>query len=106
MSREATRRDAAKQVGGTVVSQRIGLREWLATARADGVPSASFDTRVDHPRLAGSAARAAGRQLRRDGFRQMAPAMSFYVTGTAGPLVDGETDRARQWGEILAQAVA
>lgn len=105
MSRESTRRDAAKQAGGTVVSQRIGLREWLATVHADGIPSASFDTRVDHPRLPGSAARAAGRQLHRDGFTQVAPANSFYVTGTTGPLLDGETDRAREWGEKLARSV-
>lgn len=105
MSRESTRRDAANQAGGTVVSQGIGMREWLDAVRADGIPSASFDTRVDHPRLTGSAARAASRRLRRDGFRQVAPATSFYVTGTTGPLVDGETIRARQWGERLARSV-
>jgi hypothetical protein len=28
---------------------------------------------------------------------------SFYVTATAGPLVDGETERASRWGEELGK---
>jgi hypothetical protein len=28
--------------------------------------------------------------------------MTFRVNGTSGPLVPGESDRARRWGESLA----
>jgi hypothetical protein len=30
---------------------------------------------------------------------------SFYVADMEGPLVDGETDRARAWGRDLARRV-
>jgi hypothetical protein len=32
----------------------------------------------------------------------MSPAEHFFVTDTKGPLVEGEEDRARQWGRSLA----
>ena len=51
----------------------------------------------------GSAARAAEKRLRKLGFRVVAPSESFYVTGTAGPLVEGETERARAWAEKLGE---
>jgi hypothetical protein len=31
----------------------------------------------------------------------LAPATSFWVTSTQGPLLPGEEDRARQWGNEL-----
>ena len=40
--------------------------------------------------------------LRRLGCQTVTPAESFLVSGTAGPLVDGEEDRARRWGATLA----
>jgi flavodoxin len=104
MSRPGTRQDAARQAGHNVVSAGIGLREWLAGVREEptGVAAATFDTRVKKPHLPGSAARAAEKRLRKLGSRVVAPSTSFYVTGTDGPLVDGEPERARQWGEKLA----
>lgn len=105
MSRPATREDATRQAAGHVVSGGIGLREWLATLeRASGkLAVAAFDTRIAKPRLPGSAARSAEKRLRKVGFRIAAGAESFYVTGTTGPLVHGETERARAWGEKLAK---
>jgi hypothetical protein len=44
--------------------------------------------------------------LRRVGFRILAPAESFYVTDTEGPLIDGELDRARRWGDKLVAEFA
>jgi hypothetical protein len=106
MSRPATRQDATKQAREQPVSSGIGLREWLAALRgAAGVAAATFDTRISRPRLPGSAARAAAKRLRRHGCRIVAPAASFYVDGTLGPLLDGELTRARRWGERLASAV-
>ncbi|MEV0316699.1 flavodoxin [Nonomuraea fuscirosea] len=104
MSRASTRRSAAQQATRPLVSAGNGVREWLATLRTSsaGLRSAAFDTRVVKPRLPGSAARGIARRLRRLGVGVLAPAQSFYVLGTEGPLVEGELERARKWGESLA----
>lgn len=102
MSRERTREDAARQ-GGRTRAVFTGLREWI-----DGLPSGphgprvvTFDTRADRARhLPGSAAKAAARALRRHGFRVVA-SESFWVEDVAGPLLDGEVGRAREWGRSL-----
>jgi hypothetical protein len=107
LSRPATREDATRQADGAgVISAHGGLREWLAdaTIRPD-VLAAAFDTRVNKPRMPGSAAHAAQRRLHRLGCTVLAPAESFYVTGTKGPLVDGEIERAEQWGQQLSERV-
>jgi hypothetical protein len=102
MSRPQTRQDAARQATAALVSRGIGLREWLATLQGpDGIAAAAFDTRISKPRLPGSAARAAERRLRRLGLRIVAPAASFYVEGSLGPLQEGEKERARRWGESV-----
>jgi hypothetical protein len=103
LTRARTREDAASRAGGRVLSCGPGLREWLGELHAtSGLPAATFDTRIEKPRIPGSAARAAERRLRRAGFTIAIPAESFYVTGTEGPLADGELDRARRWGEKVA----
>jgi hypothetical protein len=107
LSRPGTREDAARQAGGEVVSRRIGAREWLeAVESRPGVAFAAFDTRIRRPRIPGSAARAAERRARHAGFRIAAPAETFWVDGTQGPLLDGEVERARAWGSALGAAVA
>jgi hypothetical protein len=108
MSRPRTREDATRQAGGHVVSERTGLREWLASLerRTGKVAAAAFDTRIDKPRVPGSAARGAEKRLRKLSFRIAAPSESFYVTGVAGPLVDGETERAYRWGQRLGEDCA
>jgi hypothetical protein len=107
MSRPGTRQDAGKQAEHGVVSAGIGLREWLAAVQqgSGSVAATAFDTRIERPRLPGSAARAAEKRLRRLGFRIVSPPKSFYVAGTQGPLVDGELERARCWGERLGEGV-
>jgi hypothetical protein len=107
LSRASTRRSAAEQAGGPLVSAGPGLREWLAGLRTSSarLGVAAYDTRVHKPRLPGSAARSVARRLRAAGVRQVVPAESFYVTGTRGPLVAGEVERARRWGERLASAL-
>jgi hypothetical protein len=103
LSRPATREDATRQAAGHVVSEGPGLREWLgALPRGDGrVSVATFDTRIDHPRVPGSAARKAEKHLRQLRYPVAVRAESFYVSGTPGPLVEGELERARSWGEAL-----
>jgi hypothetical protein len=108
MSRQKTRQDAMTQDGRDAGSAGLGMREWigsLSRPSADG-QAVAFDTRIDRPRIPGSAARAAERRLRKLGFRILAPAESYYVAGTPGPLVDGELDRARRWGEGLGASLA
>jgi hypothetical protein len=108
MSRERTRESAAEQAARGIVSAGEGLREWLGalTGGSRAVAAATFDTRIDKPRMPGSAAHGAEKRLRRLGFRVLVPAASFYVTGTSGPLVDGERERARHWGEVLGSTMA
>lgn len=108
LSRPSTRSDAAEETDRPLVSTGLGLREWLDAATSQGLTcrAAAFDTRAARPRLPGSAARAAVRRLRRAGFQPVAAPASFYVTGTTGPLVEGELDRARRWAEGVAASVA
>jgi hypothetical protein len=107
MSRPGTRQGAAKQAPVPVLSTAIGIREWIERfeGSADSMV-ATFDTRFDKPPwLTGSAARAAMKRLVRRGFHLLSPPESFFVTGTQGPLKDGEIERARRWGEQLAAKV-
>jgi hypothetical protein len=109
MTRPATRRSAAEQAGAGAVAAEFGLREWLATLpRAEhGRLAAAFDTRVDHPRMPGSAAAGAARRLRRLGYQPVTRPESFRVDGTKGPLIGGELERARLWGSgLVARIVA
>ena len=108
LSRETTRNDARQRAGHGVVSNMIGIREWLdGLAAASGTAAAAtFDTRIDHPRVPGSAAKKAEKRLRRLGYRITAPAESFYVSDVAGPLLEGEINRARDWGGTVAAPLA
>jgi hypothetical protein len=109
MTRLSTRRSAAEQAGSGAVAAQTGLREWLATlpTAEQGRVAATFDTRTDHPRMPGSAAAGAARRLRHLGYRMVTRPESFRVTGTKGPLVAGELERARMWGSgLVARIVA
>jgi len=107
MSRPTTRQDAARQARDIVVPTGAGIREWLdGLTRGHLPPAATFDTRINRPRVAGSAAKAAQRRLRRAGAPIVAPATSFYVTDAQGPLAPNELERARDWGAQLARDLA
>ncbi|HEY9378544.1 MAG TPA: flavodoxin domain-containing protein [Jiangellaceae bacterium] len=108
MSRARTRESAVEQAAGGVVSSGQGLREWLdgVASGSKTIAAAAFDTRIDKPRVPGSAAHGAERRLRRLGFNLIEKAASFYVTDTSGPLVDGERERARRWGQLLGSKLA
>jgi hypothetical protein len=69
--------DGDRDLDGGGLPQRPADRRPLPRRRvgARGVPS-----RIDKPRVPGSAARGAEKRLRRMGFRVVAPAESFYVT--------------------------
>lgn len=104
----STRESAQAQATGEVVSRGTGIREWLETLAVPGEHTtrvATFDTRIRQPHLPGSAASAALRRLRRLGLRPAAPAKSFWVVGSPGPLVPGQEDDARAWGAELARGL-
>jgi hypothetical protein len=110
MPRPSTREGAVKQYGASVADPDTGLHEWLEAVHAASAPAAAaFDTRGGgHPMLAkiDHAARTEEKLLGKLGAEIVAPAEHFFVVDAKGPLVDGEEDRARRWGETLASLVA
>lgn len=102
MSRASTRQEAAAK-GAAEGNVTSGIREWLdALPTHDHLRVATFDTRVASVRhLPGSAAKAAAKEVRHRHLGQVIATESFYVADTAGPLLDGELDRARAWGASL-----
>ena len=105
MSRPSTRADAMTK-GARPGHERRGIREWLDALPESDVAVATFDTRVGTVRhLPGSAARKAAKEVRRHHVGRLADVASFYVEDLAGPLLDGELDRAEAWGRSLAQTV-
>ncbi|GIH95774.1 flavodoxin family protein [Planobispora siamensis] len=104
MSRANTRKSAAEQATSGLVSKGQGMREWLSalSGHAPDVSAAAFDTRFKNPWLPGSARRGAEKLLRRKGLPVLTGSQSFYVSGTPGPLLEGEIERARSWGVSLA----
>jgi hypothetical protein len=107
MSRESTRQNAVSQNGAPFAPRR-GIREWLNMLEptSEKLWAVTFDTRVNAPRLPGSAARAAKQELRSLGFRCPIKQRSFRVHGYEGPLVDGELEEATRWGGAIVQALS
>jgi hypothetical protein len=83
-----------------------GAREWLESLTTAPTAWAAFGTRVDIPRMfSGDASAAIERRIRRQlHSRPVAESACFLVT-TKNALVDGELDRAREWGRSLGQVV-
>jgi Flavodoxin len=70
--------------------------------KGTGRSAACFDTRFDKsPLLTGSAAKTIAKKLGRLGYELVAPPESFFVLDSEGPLMDGELERAREWGASL-----
>lgn len=106
MPRPSTRSDAAGKADGPLVSQGVGVREWLhqATLPVD-VATAAYDTRGQGPKAVvrfDHASDSIEKGLKRLGGRRIAPAEHFHVVDVTGPLAPGEVDRARAWGAALA----
>lgn len=110
-SRQAARKAAAKPESGLALDRDAGgpgLRDWLS-GLAPGLDTrlaAAFDTRLTGaPVLTGRASRGISKLLARHGYRLIAPPESFLVT-KLNTLVDGESSRARRWGQALAAETA
>lgn len=113
MSKPGSRADSARRAGDRLVSQGIGIREWLDVVDPPREPvvAAAFDTRIKGPGLLwGSAATSIGKRLTSIGFRQVVPPQDFLVGGPTGPMFDrlepGELERARAWSSDLAGRLA
>jgi hypothetical protein len=107
LSRENTRRQAAEQANGSLVSKGRGVREWIGGLKKPNkkLAIASFDTRMAMPswlRIAPTAGPSIEKRLRKLGLRVATPSESFVVADTTGPLESGELERAREWGRSLA----
>ena len=108
MSRASTRQAAVeqnKEEDGLVVDPAAygpGLREWLSSLEAAGVPAAAFDTRVaGPPAVTGRASKGIAKELRRRGCRVATEPESFLVDKLSR-LKPGEEERAEAWGATLA----
>ncbi|MEU2348502.1 hypothetical protein [Modestobacter sp. NPDC049651] len=110
MPKPGTRDSAVHQHNADVPDTFVGLREWLESVRVPaGTRAAAFDTRAGaHPVLTrmDHAARTEEKLLDRLGAAVVAPAEHFSVVDTEGPLADGEEERARRWGQTLAELLA
>jgi hypothetical protein len=88
------------------------MRDWLKDLpRGSAQAAAAFDTRVHGPLGRGGAPKIA-KAFDRAGFAVIAKPRGFYVAMRAnqgvpkGTLLEGEVERARQWGRELAAIVA
>lgn len=109
MSSPASRAEAVAR-GADPVLAVTGVREWLAAVAAHSPAgpqvAAVFDTRVFRARrLPGSAARQMARRLTRSGYSVLDRA-TFYVRDVTGPVMDGELERAEDWGRMIADLAA
>ena len=100
MSRPGTRKDAAGQ--GAPGDPGTGLREWLGALHTAGrrPRTATFSTKVDKRFLPGDAARSAAKAAKDHGLIVVDHG-TFLVHDYEGPLVDGEVERATEWGRTL-----
>ncbi|HQZ86020.1 MAG TPA: flavodoxin [Actinomycetota bacterium] len=106
MPRPSTRQDAAEKADGPVVSQQIGVREWLGSAELPaGLRTAAYDTRGSHPKVVVAmdhASTSIDKGLAKLGGTRLAPSEHFRVADVKGPLEPGEVERAQVWGRTLA----
>ncbi len=68
----------------------------LTQSNIDGTPVLPYFVKIF-----GYAAEPIGKELQKKGGELVLPAEGFYVEGTEGPLVQGELERAGEWGRKL-----
>ncbi len=80
------------------------MRSWLEALPRGRGRSAAFETRIWwSPRGATSAIE---QRLERAGYPRLTKARKFVVSGTYGPLREGELEAARAWGTELAEVMS
>lgn len=107
MAVEASREDDDTQRVEELAADEPGLRTWIRDLpQGAGRQAATFDTRADKSAwLTGAASRGIAKRLRRRGY-EILDSESFLVEDSEGPLVQGELERARAWGERLGAVIA
>lgn len=80
------------------------MRWWLEGLAPHRALGAAFETRIWWS--PGSSAGKIARALTALGYRQISRPKRFLVTGTYGPLKEGELEKARAWGAELARSAA
>ncbi len=83
------------------------MKEFIDNIKAvslEGVKIAAFDTRVPATwvKIFGFAAGKIEKRLKSQGGKPAVKPEGFYVSGTRGPLVDGEYERAAGWAKEIA----
>lgn len=107
-----TRTQAEKQATSPVLSEKLGMREWLEESQptSRSLKAAAFDTRIKGAEiLTGSAAHGYEKRLHTAGYGVVAEPESFFIATKApqdDALLPGEVERARAWGTELAVKVA
>ena len=95
----STSRDFAAEAGAKRTG--AGLAEWIANLQPiEGLKVRAFDTATSTFQNSASAAAVAA--FKKAGFTDVGSPEVFKVTGTQGPLVGGEEDRAKRWATKLA----
>lgn len=104
LSTPATRSQAASRLNSGAQPSANGVREWISQVSIpEGTHIAIFDTVTGKNWLSGSAAKAAAKILSKRFRGSSIDVTSFVVTGTEGPLAEGEEEAAQAWGEGLAR---
>ncbi|HET7030935.1 MAG TPA: hypothetical protein VFI34_10525 [Candidatus Limnocylindrales bacterium] len=80
------------------------VRSWLEAMPGGWTLIAAFETRLRWS--PGGSTGAIERALTAKGYRRFAHPAKFVVKGSYGPLRDGELNRARDWGRLLAELAA
>lgn len=101
LSTPASRSQAASRLNADTKPNATGVREWLPRLSVpEGTDIAIFDTVTGKNWMSGSAAKAAAKKLG----KRTIDVMSFVVTGTEGPLAEGEEEAAQDWGKSLVRS--
>ena len=80
------------------------MREWLKSVPKGTGRYAAFETRFKWS--PGSATGGIAKALEAVGYRPAVKRERFLISGTYGPMRDGEIERARAWGTELAKAIS
>jgi flavodoxin len=91
--------------GGRPTAAVQGFLGKLPRQSLKGIKVAAFDTRATSrfARIFGNAAGRIGGHLAKKGGLLAAPPEGFFVTGTKGPLKEGELERAAAWVKGISE---
>jgi flavodoxin I len=91
--------------GGRPMPSVVTLVNNISESAIKGKNVAVFDTRIPSKmvKLFGFAADRIAKNLKEKGANLLVPPEGFFVTGKAGPLKDGEPERAAVWAKTLVK---